>query len=71
MKQKTAVRPLVRALAPYIAAQLVVLAAVVALPGLAHLAQPRGHDAAPVDTKMDDDAARKKFNDMLKLPAPE
>jgi hypothetical protein len=43
----------------------------VALPGLAHLAQPKGYDAAPVDTKMDDDAARKKFNDMLKLPPPE
>jgi TRAP-type mannitol/chloroaromatic compound transport system permease large subunit len=71
MKQKTAVRPLARALAPYLAAQLVVLALVVALPGLAHLAQPKGYDASPVETKLDDDAARKKFNDMLKLPPPE
>lgn len=71
MKQKAAVRPLVRALAPYLAAQLLVLALVVALPGLAHLAQPKGHDAAPVDAKMDEDAARQKFNDMLKLPPPE
>ena len=64
-------RPLVRALAPYLAAQLVMLALVVVLPGLAHLAQPKGHDASPVETKLDDDAARKKFNDMLKLPPPE
>jgi hypothetical protein len=71
MKQKAAVRPLVRALAPYLAAQLLVLALVVALPGLAHLAQPKGHDAAPVDARMDEDAARQKFNDMLKLPPPE
>ena len=38
------------------------------LPGPAHLAQPKGHDASPVETKLDDDAARKKFNDMLKIP---
>ena len=41
------------------------------LPGLAHLAQPAGHDASPTATKLDDDAARKKFNDMLQLPPPE
>jgi TRAP-type mannitol/chloroaromatic compound transport system permease large subunit len=71
MRQKTAVRPLMRALAPYLAAQLVVLALIVALPGLAHLAQPRGHDASPTATRLDDDAARRKFNDMLQLPPPE
>jgi TRAP-type mannitol/chloroaromatic compound transport system permease large subunit len=71
MKQKTAVRPLVRALVPYLAAQLAVLAIVVAWPGLAHLAQPKGYDASPVETRMDDDTARKKFNDMLNIPAPE
>ena len=71
MARKTAIRPLVRALAPYLAAQLVVLALVVALPGLSHLAQPKGFDAPPVTNKIDDDEARKKFNDMLKLPPPE
>jgi tripartite ATP-independent transporter DctM subunit len=71
LPEKVAIRPLVRALAPYLAAQLVVLVLVVALPGLSHLAQPKGFDAPPITTKMDDDAARKKFNDMLKLPPPE
>ena len=71
MKQKTAVRPLTRALAPYLGAQLVVLALVVTLPGLAHIAQPKGYDASPVETRMDDDAVRKKFNDMLSIPPPE
>jgi len=47
-----------------------VLALVVALPKLAHLAQPKGFDAPPT-TKIDDDEARKRFNDMLKLPPPE
>ena len=70
MRQKTAVRPLIKALAPYIGAQLVVLALVVALPKLAHLAQPKA-EAAPINTKMNDDDARKRFNDMLKLPPPE
>ena len=70
MAQKTAIRPLARALAPYLAAQLAVLALVVALPGLAHLAQPKGSDASPVTTRIDDDAARRKFNDMLTLPPP-
>jgi hypothetical protein len=27
--------------------------------------------APPVNTRIDDDAARQKFNDMLKLPPPE
>ncbi len=71
MRQKTTLAPLIRALAPFIAAQLVVLALVVAVPKLAHLAQPKGHDAPSIDTRIDDDAARRKFNDMLKIPAPE
>jgi len=69
--QKVPVRPLARALAPYLAAQLVVLALVVLLPGLAHLAQPKGFDASPLATKLSDEDARKKFNDMIKIPAPE
>ena len=47
MRQKTAVRPLIKALAPYIGAQLVVLALVVALPKLAHLAQPKEQRQRP------------------------
>lgn len=71
MRQKTAIKPLARALAPYIAAQLVVLLLVVAFPKFAHLAQPKGAEASPIDTKVNDDEARKRFNDMLKIPAPE
>ncbi len=70
-EQKTPLRPLARALAPYLGAQAIVLVLVVLLPGLAHLAQPRGFDAPPLATKLDDDEARRKFNDMLKIPAPE
>ena len=71
MPQKTAVRPLVRALAPYLAAQLAVLGLVVVMPGLSHLAQPKGALAPSINTKMNDDEARKKFNDMLNIPPPE
>jgi tripartite ATP-independent transporter DctM subunit len=71
MRQKTRIRPLARALAPYMCVQLLVLTLVVLLPRLAHLAQPKGADAPPIDTKIDDDAARKRFNDMLKLPSPD
>jgi hypothetical protein len=71
MPQKAAIRPLARALVPFLAAQLLVLAAVVAFPALTHLAQPKGFDAPPIDTRIDDDAARKRFNDMLKLPSPD
>ena len=70
MRQKTAIRPLARALAPYIGAQLAVLALVVLVPRLAHLAEP-AHKPSPPATKVDDDAARKRFNDMLKLPPPD
>jgi len=68
MAKKTALRPLASALAPYLGVQLVVLALVVALPQLAHLAEP-ARPAEPVQ-QLDDDAARKRFNDMLKLPVP-
>jgi tripartite ATP-independent transporter DctM subunit len=71
LAEKAPLRALTRALAPFLAAQLVVLALVVLLPPLAHLAQPAGADAPPTG-KLDDEAARKRFNDMLKLPpAPE
>jgi tripartite ATP-independent transporter DctM subunit len=69
MRQKTAIGPLARALAPYICAQLVVLALVVLVPRLAHLAEPP-RAAALAPAKLDDDASRKRFNDMLKLPPP-
>ena len=68
LAQKAPIGQLARALAPYLAAQLVVLVLVVLLPGLAHLAQPKGADA-PLE-KVDDETARKRFNDMLKLPPP-
>lgn len=68
MATKTALRPLMSALAPYLAVQLVVLAMVVALPQLAHLAEPP-RPAAPAQ-QLDDEAVRKRFNDMLKLPPP-
>jgi len=71
LAQKTSIRPLVAALAPYLAAQLLVLALVVLMPRLAHLAQPGGGAPAAPVVKMDDDDARKRFNDMLKLPPPE
>src|SRR5476651_405654 len=70
MTQKTAMRDLARALAPYLAAQLVVLVLVVILPGISHLAQPKGFDAPPNATKLNDDDARKRFNDMLQIPPP-
>jgi TRAP-type mannitol/chloroaromatic compound transport system permease large subunit len=71
MRRKTALRPLARALAPYISAQLVVLALVVLLPRLAHLAEPARANA-PSPAKLDDAEQRKRFNDMLNLPpAPE
>jgi tripartite ATP-independent transporter DctM subunit len=66
---KAPLRPLAAALAPYLAAQLVVLAAVVMLPSLAHLAEP-AQPAGPAAPKLDDDAVRQRFNDMLKLPLP-
>jgi tripartite ATP-independent transporter DctM subunit len=69
MATKARLRPLAAALAPYLAAQLLVLAAVVALPSLAHLAEP-AKPAGPAAPKLDDDAARARFNDMLKLPLP-
>ena len=69
MAAKTRSGALVRALAPYLAAQLAVLALVVAVPRLVHLAEPPA-PAGPPAEKVDDDTARQRFNDMLKLPPP-
>jgi tripartite ATP-independent transporter DctM subunit len=70
MKQKTAIGPLAHALAPYIGAQLIVLLLVVLVPRLAHLAEPKAANTLQSGPKLDDDAARSRFNDMLKLPPP-
>jgi len=69
LAEKAPIREVTRALAPYLAAQLVVLALVVLMPQLAHLAQPKSASPPPVE-KIDDETARKRFNDMLKLPPP-
>jgi len=66
---KAPIGQVARALAPYLAAQLAVLALVVLLPSLTHLAQS-GNAQAPLVEKLDDETARKRFNDMLKLPPP-
>ena len=68
--QRAATGALTRALAPYLAVQLLVLALVVALPPLAHLGRPVSDDSAAVKIPTDDDAARKRFNDMLNIPPP-
>ena len=69
MAAKTSTGPLARALAPYLGAQLVILALVVLAPQLVHLTEP-ARPAGPAVEKLDDDAARKRFNDMLNLPPP-
>ena len=68
--QNVPLAPLARALAPYLAAQILVLALLVAFPPLAHLAEPR-KAATPPAAKVDDETARQRFNDMLKIPPPE
>jgi len=70
MGQNVPIGPLARALAPYLAVQLVVLALVVALPSIAHLTEPR-KAAVPAAGSVSDEDARKRFNDMLKLPPPQ
>jgi TRAP-type mannitol/chloroaromatic compound transport system permease large subunit len=70
MRQKTAIGPLARALAPYIGAQLLVLVLVVLVPRLAHLAEPNAANTLQSGPKLDDDAARSRFNNMLNLPPP-
>src|SRR5471030_3096703 len=68
--EKAPMRDVARALAPYLGAQLVVLVLVVVLPGISHLAQPTGFDAPPNATKLNNEDARKRFNDMLNIPPP-
>jgi TRAP-type mannitol/chloroaromatic compound transport system permease large subunit len=66
--QNSTTAALAHALAPYLAVQLAVLALVVTLPPLAHLGQ--SNDVPAPAKPADDDAARKRFNDMLNIAPP-
>ena len=68
--QSSTTKALTRALAPYLAVQLLLLALVVALPPLAHLGQPVSGGDAAAKTPADDAVARKRFNDMLNIAPP-
>jgi tripartite ATP-independent transporter DctM subunit len=56
---------LARSLAPYLAAQLVVLALVVAFPGVAHFASPSGGNASTLTPVRSDEDTKKQFDNIM------
>ncbi len=56
---------LAKALMPYLAAQLVVLALVVAFPGIAHFASPAGGNESAVTPTRSDEDTKKQFDNIM------
>ena len=64
-RQSVPMSLLTRALAPYLAAQLVVLGLVVAVPGIAHFASPAGGNASALTPVRSEEDTRKQFDSIM------
>jgi hypothetical protein len=70
LKEPVAFRPFVRALAPFLAAQWLLLLLVLLFPQLTHLGFSDERSQAP-SAPLSDEEFNKRLNEMIKLPEPE
>jgi tripartite ATP-independent transporter DctM subunit len=70
-KERVPLARLVRALAPFLIAQLAVLAAVVAFPALTHVAQRPGDMQRTIEKPLSDDEAARRLREMVAPPDSE
>ena len=70
-KEPVAFRPFVRALAPYLAAQWLLLLLVLLFPQLTHLGQSSDDRSRLPSAPLSDEEYNKRLNEMIKLPEPE
>jgi TRAP-type mannitol/chloroaromatic compound transport system permease large subunit len=71
LKEPVAFRPFVRALAPFLAAQWLLLILVLLFPQLTHIRQSSDNSSRIPSVPMSDQEYNKRLNEMLKLPEPE
>jgi tripartite ATP-independent transporter DctM subunit len=71
LKEPVAFRPFLRALAPFLAAQWLLLLLVLFFPQLTHLGHSPADSSRLPSTPLSDEEFNKRLNDMIKLPAPE
>ena len=70
-KEPVAFRPFVGALAPYLAAQWLLLVLVLLFPQLTHLGQSSDDRSRLPSAPLSDEEYNKRLNEMIKLPEPE
>ena len=71
LKEPVAFRPFLRALAPFLAAQWLLLLLVLFFPQLTHLGHSAADGSRLPSTPLSDEEFSKRLNDMIKLPEPE
>jgi TRAP-type mannitol/chloroaromatic compound transport system permease large subunit len=71
LKEPVVFRSFVRALAPFLAAQWLLLLLVLLLPQLTHMGQSSDNGSRIPSAPQSDEEYHKRLNDMLKLPEPE
>jgi tripartite ATP-independent transporter DctM subunit len=71
LKEPVAFRPFVRALAPFLAAQWLLLVLVLLLPQLTHMGQSSDDRSRLPSTPLSDEEFNKRLQEMIKLPEPE
>jgi tripartite ATP-independent transporter DctM subunit len=71
LKEPVAFRPFLRALAPFLGAQWLLLALILLFPQLTHVGQSSGDRSRLPSAPMSDDELNRRFNEMMKLPEPD
>jgi tripartite ATP-independent transporter DctM subunit len=71
LKEPVAFRAFLRALAPFLAAQWLLLLVVLLFPQLTHVGQSAAESSRTPSAPMSDEEYNKRLNEMIKLPEPE
>jgi tripartite ATP-independent transporter DctM subunit len=71
LKEEVGFRPFVRALAPFLAAQWLLLLLVLLFPQLTHMGQSSDNGSRIPPAPLSDEEFHKRLNDMLRVPEPE
>jgi hypothetical protein len=71
LKESVALRSFLRALAPFLAAQWLLLLLVLFFPQLTHVGQPSDDGSRLPQLPLSDAEFSKRLNEMIKLPGPE
>ena len=71
LREPVAFRAFMRALAPFLAAQWLLLALVLLFPQLTHLGQSSADRSRLPSAPMSDEEFNRRLNEMIKLPEPE